>query len=863
MAVLRPFEQIDAGGVDSRSNPINMPRNRALRCLNWVPRQAGFWEQRWGYSTVTMSTVTASPIHSMFPYRTWNGNKFVLFMSNDKTLKVLDTATNTVTTPALRGTAIASTAKGNGFFANNRFHYGNGTDQKWFDGSTWRDSGLPQLDAIANLSGITVVEGTRELKAAEASSVTLTAVAGGSFPQDLTGRLIYIALFGLSGIDAAGELGPATIFAGSGRVLVGLNNKITVSNMPSFTSGLQKLLAGTDDGGNLAYFFTNKTLNINSCTRSGTTQTIDVSATNHGLSQNDVVIVAGTTSFDGVYFVLQVVDSNTFSIVVPGTNLNANTGAVGTASRIVTAGNAATSIDILADTRDKSYQVNQDLGLPASTVGGSNPGFQFYGSIYNPSTGHVGNRVAIGGRALQTAYRSNWHITNLPNFLGQDSEWRILIGRTGDGAQVPYVCADNAVNWLFTRPAGFSGSLLQTALIVSDSQIDGAHEMPSRNGIIPSQCNMFCLAADFAYAADPGSPFLRRSGDLSQASERGDTFTGRPEQSWAPDDVDTFPTAEALTGIFEVDQEVFCGTLHDCAVSTNLAGIPQWVGPWNVGIAGPRAGTKCGSHGFYWLSGDKQLCTLEQGVPVVISEEYEAAELFQIGDQYLNSVELVYYRNAAKQKDELRIEVQLTDGTPYTIIHDFRLREVFTAPGSLYGQGYSSQFQGALATSFTSAAVRDATGALQVYSGASTGQIYQIYSGADDAGNQYNSDLILLVNGGTNRPSVPFIDWYGDGQIDVSKGQTLSTSLAATSEFSFEDVTPSSNPAQTVPGSENDFLFRAYFEHPEVQHVYIRFQLTSHSADGNLELNSPPHVPLESYGRLYEIIPSVGDERER
>lgn len=863
MPALKPFEQIDAGGVDSRSNPINMPRNRALRCLNWVPRQAGFWELRWGYSTVTMSLVTASPIHSMFPYRTWNGNKFVLFMSNDKSLKTLDTSSGTVTTPALRGAAIASTSKGNGFFANNRFHYGNGTDQKWFDGSTWRDSGLPQLDAIANLSGITVVEGIRELKSAEASSVTLASVAGGSFPQDLTGRLIYIALFGLSGIDAAGELGPATIFVGSGRVLVGLTNQITVSGMPSFTAGLTKLLAGTDDGGNLAYFFTNKTLNISACTRVGTTQTINVSATNHGLSQNDVVIVAGTTSFDGVYFVLQVVDSNTFSIVVAGTNLNANTGAVGTVSRIVTASNTTTTINITADTRDKSYQVNQDLGLPASSVGGSNPGFQFYGSIYNPSTGHVGNRVAIGGRALQTAYRSNWHITNLPNFLGQDSEWRILIGRTGDGAQVPYVCTDNAVNWLFTRPAGFSGSLLQTALIVSDSQIDGSHEMPSRNGIIPSQCNMFCIAGDFAYAADPNSPFLRRSGDLSQASERGDTFTGRPEQSWAADDVDTFPTAEAMTGIFEVDQEVLCGTLHDCAISTNLAGIPQWVGPWNVGIAGPRAGTKCGSHGFYWLTGDKQLCTLEQGVPIVVSEEYEAAELSQIGDQFLNSVELVYYRNAQKQKEELRIEGQLANGTPYTIIHDFRLREIFTSPGSLYGQGYSSQFTGALATTFTSAAVRDSTGALQIYAGASTGQIYQEYSGADDSGGQYNADLILLVNGGTNRPSVPFIDWYGDGEIDVAKGQTLSTSLSPDSEFAFEDVTPADNPAQSVPGSDNDFLFRAFFDHPEVQHVYIRFQLTSHSADGNLNLNSPPHIPLESYGRLYEIIPVVGDERER
>src|ERR1700676_564490 len=140
MAALLPFEQVDAGGVDSRSNPINMPRNRALRCFNWVPKQAGYWELRWGYSTVSMSTVSVAAIHSIFPYRTLDGHKYVLF-AQGTTLRTLDTATGIVTTPTVRGAAIASSAKGAGFFANNRFHYGNGTDQKWFDANVWRTSG--------------------------------------------------------------------------------------------------------------------------------------------------------------------------------------------------------------------------------------------------------------------------------------------------------------------------------------------------------------------------------------------------------------------------------------------------------------------------------------------------------------------------------------------------------------------------------------------------------------------------------------------------------------------------------------------------------------------------------------------------
>jgi hypothetical protein len=861
MASLRPFEQIDAGGVDSRSNPINMPRNRALRCLNWVPRQAGFWELRYGYSTVTMSTVTASAIHSIFPYRTWDGNKYVIF-GQGTMLNVLNTATGAVTTPTRYDGNFASSAKAQGYFAANRFHYGNGTDQQWYDGTAWRANGLRALVA-ADIQNVTVVEGVRELTTAQASTITLTSAGGGSFPASLlTGYLMYVAIFDTS----VNEIGPATIFVGSGRVTTTLNQKITVGNLPNLSSvntNWVKLIAGTIDGGNLAGFFTNTSTNLTSCMRSGTTLT--VVATAHGLSTGDVVIIVGTLSFDtgttGTVYAVTVVDANTFTLTLPAAT-GTNTGAVGAVRRIVQAGNAATSVDVLANTLDAvSYQVNQTRGLAASTIGGSNPGYQFYASICRPNGGgHVGNRIAIGPVALQTAYRSNWRIAGLPNFFGlSNGELNLLIGRTGDGAQVPYPCADNALNWAVVS----SGLVGVTSITITQGQIDGQHELPTRNGTIPTQCNMFAVAGDFIYAGDTGSPYLRRSGDMSQNTERGNTFTGRAEQSWAPDDVDTFPTGEALTGMFEVDQEVLCGTLHDSAISVNLAGIQQWVGPWAVGIAGIRAGTKCGSHGFYWVTGDKQLATLIQGVPLVVSEEYEAAELAQIGSQFLPTVEAVYYRDPSTQKDELRIEAQKSDGTPYTIIHDFRLREIFSAPSSPYGQGYSSQFVGPLATVFTSALVRDTNGKLQVYSGASTGQLYQLYTGADDVGNQYTADLILLSNAGTMRPSVPFIDWYGDANVSVSVGRTLQTTTTTGTQFSFDPITSDINPAQSVPGAENDFLYRFYFTVPEMQHMYMRFQLTSHSADGTLALSSPPHCPLENYGRIYELIPAVGDERER
>lgn len=849
MPPLRPFEQIDAGGVDSRSNPLNLPRNRALRCLNWAPKEAGFWELRWGYSSVTMSTVSASAISGLFPYRTLDGHKYVLFMQGTA-LKTLDTATGTVTTPAVRGAAVSSSAKGMGVFANNRFHYGNGTDQKWFDGTTWRTSGLPAL-TFTQVQNVTVTEGVRELTGTQASTITLTAAAGGAFPADtLTGHLVYVAIFDVSN----NELGPATISVSTGRVKLTLNQKITVAVMPDLSAvnaNWVKLIGGTIDGGNLAFFFTNTSASISQVSRTGATMT--VTATAHGLSTGDVAILAGTPA-DGVY-VVTVTDVDHFTVTLALAVVGGPLVTVGgtmTVKRIIKAANATTTVDVLANTQDTSYQVNQNLGLAASTVGGSQPGYQLYASIYNPNGGgHAGNRIAIGGRLLQTGYRSNWHIAGLPDLSGTDTEWNILIGRTGDGAAVPYACADNAVNWTFAQSA-------QTSLTLNAANIDGAHELPTRNGIIPAQCNMFCVAGDFVYAADTASATLRRSGSL--ADDRAGIFTGRPEQSWAPNDIDTFPTGEAITGMFEVDQEVLCGTLHDTAMSVNLAGITQWVGPWAVGIAGRRAGTKCGAHGFFFVTGDKQIATISQGVPLPVSEEYELAELAQIGDAFLSTVECVYYRNPGKNKDELRIEAQKADGTPYTIIHDFKLRDG-SAPVSLYGQGYASTYLGPLSTAFPVSAVRDSTG-LQVYAGGSNGQLYKLYSGADDAGNQYSADLILLINGGPNRPNVPFVDYYGDANVKITVGRNLSTSLAAGAQWGFDPPNADANVAEAVSGSEQDFRYRVFLTPPEVQRLYVRFQLTSHSGDGNLDLNSPPHVPLESYGRIYELLPAAGDERE-
>jgi len=95
--------------------------------------------------------------------------------------------------------------------------------------------------------------------------------------------------------------------------------------------------------------------------------------------------------------------------------------------------------------------------------------------------------------------------------------------------------------------------------------------------------------------------------------------------------------------------------------------------------------------------------------------------------------------------------------------------------------------------------------------------------------------------------------------------KSLKASLDANSEFAFVPVTPTDDVPESVQGYEDSFLYRAQLGDSGVDllKTYLRFQLTSHSGDGSLALNSPPHVPLEDYGRIYEVIPSVGQARER
>jgi hypothetical protein len=420
--------QFEFGGVDSRSNPLNLPRNRSLRCLNWDITEDGHLQLRYGYAVTNQGTASAARIVNFCSYKKLDGTRLLVFFDGT-TPKTMNLATGVVTTPTVKGTAFASAAKGVFFFVNNRLFFFNGTDKKFFDGTYWRDIGIRSITSV------------------EAAAVA-TALSAGA----------------------------------------------------------------------------------------------------------------------GV--------------------------------------------------------------LPASTVGGSQPGYDFYVAIYNPTTGDIGNAVKVGTRLVPGSVK-NIDFTGLPNLSGEDTEWVKLILRTGDGGSVAYACADAAGNWFTIANAATTGTM-------NVSEIDGDAEAPSRNSQ-PSAFDKACLAGDFVYGNASGSATIYRSGNA--ALKRQGTFPGNPEACFAANDIETFPPNDALSCLVAPGQDPWCFSLTASAVLvTDLQGNMYWDGPWPIGCAGQRAFCKGPDNG-YWVSGEKQLCTMTSDGPVSISSEYEAALLAKIGDAYLSETE--------------------------------------------------------------------------------------------------------------------------------------------------------------------------------------------------------------------------------
>src|ERR1039458_4523323 len=174
---LKPTETYPAGGVDSRSNPISMPKDRYRAVHDLWPQQDGSFRLRDGYALLANGLQPNVPIHSIVsvvgPGPSYT--PLIVFWQNT-TPYIYDTVAETVTSSTLRGQPIQSGSRFCYYYQNGHLHAFNGTDAKWFDGTIWRDIGLPTLTKV-QLASVFVHQGLSAITPTEALAVTLTSAS--------------------------------------------------------------------------------------------------------------------------------------------------------------------------------------------------------------------------------------------------------------------------------------------------------------------------------------------------------------------------------------------------------------------------------------------------------------------------------------------------------------------------------------------------------------------------------------------------------------------------------------------------------------------------------------------------------------
>ena len=805
------------GGVDSRSNPLNMPRNRSIRCRNWVVAEGGWLQLRQGYAEISQSTLTATAIHSMADYQLWAGTRYLLY-GQGTTLRRFAMSGGTTTTLA----TLSSSSNWDSYIAFNRIFLGNGTDMKSYDGTTLRNIGI-RAPSSSEYSSVVAYALTRTLTTAEAAAVTITQTAAAtSFPVTAVGYQWYVAHYTASTNSVSPFMAVGT------RTTNAAGTRFDFASLPTTYS--VKIYARTTDGGGTPKIVVNAApVTITSVSRTGGVLTVNTS-TNHGYSVGNTAIVIKMTSdadgalFNGVYVISTTPTTTQFTCST--LFQDTQSGGAGQTARAAETATATATAQI--STTQTLLEIGSTWGgLAAASTTGADSGYQVYMAYYNPTTGQVGNCVKVGGRISYSTAGYWGRIDNLPSLSGVDSEWVKLFGRTADGGQIPYVITDSGGNWQYAGNTDGNFDLKWFDL-------DYNHELPTHNGV-PTGMDKFARVGDRIYGNPPNSPYIYRSGN--EADSRAGTFTGRPEESWHSSDVETFPTGQPVTSLQEYEYECWAFTLNDCAALSDLSGVLVWRGPYNIGCAGQRAFVRT-HYGPFFLTGEKQLAVVTNQGPMVISGEYEAALLAKIGDSYLTATELTYYRDPAYNIDHIKIKARDSSGDPFVVIHDFRLRD----DQSPFGQAYEQVYVGALASNFTTASVRNSNGTRRIWAGGSDGRLYDLDSGASDNGTQFSADYIALVNFGNQRPGLEEVEFQGDQNTTISYLTELNRSLT---DF------PAAGITEVVPGWDTSYLYRTMNLLPEVKTAYVRFQLTSHSSDGNTALGSTPHVPLETYGRIW------------
>jgi hypothetical protein len=484
------------------------------------------------------------------------------------------------------------------------------------------------------------------------------------------------------------------------------------------------------------------------------------------------------------------------------------------------------------------------------------------------STATITNTVLTGGVATYTAANTfaegqNVSVSGTTNGGGVFNTTGNVINPTGttfqlaiDEANVASAADTGTASVTSSGSRIVAGNTATTAVLTS-SVVDFTQELPYRNGV-PPPLDKFTKVGSVIFGAVEGDINLHYTENDSEptASATSANFVGVPAESWSPDNIEPFPTAEVPTCI-----QTYGGTagffysknyLAIWALELYQAGQNPWSAVINVGCAGQRAWIDT-PYGPIWMTWDKQLMTWNGTGAQPISEEYERSLLGQIGNAYIPTTELAYYRDPELGIDRLYVKSKDVNGNPVIVIHDFRLQDY----RNQVAMGYDFLYAGMTPSTFIGTGytprqnVRDTNFRERLWTGAADGNFYQLEDGStSDNNTEYTGDAIALINAGDDKPLLDAIEWQGDGNVEVSYTTKASLSLGDYEEGITEEV-EDGNP-------DNRYQVKVT---EEARWVYARFQLTSHPADGNFVLGDPPFVPMPSYGVINGITPKFGRPR--
>lgn len=483
---------------------------------------------------------------------------------------------------------------------------------------------------------------------------------------------------------------------------------------------------------------------------------------------------------------------------------------------------------------------------PAGTFGVTSlSGYQFYISYYDPTSGVIGNAIAIGGRVTVAGATDSIAIANLPNLSGVNPEWVKLIGRTNDGGQIPYACIDASGNLIVAGNSSTSAS-------VTSSAFNPNMEMPTRN--TPPSGFDKCTSV-------LGRVFLNRPGDFNifytptAADSPTGQWTGVAEESAPADNLIPFPTAEPVTCLQGYNFSAWFFTRNHMAIwSEYLNGVTgnanPWQGVWPIGCAGQRAFVIT-PYGPYWLSGNKELMTWSGDGPVPASGEYQLGLLGKIADTNLALTEVTYLRDPENEIDRVYVRGWDANNNPVVVIHDFNLRDV----RSIFGQGYQYTYTGLVPQTFVGAGcspfvpVSDTSLKIRMWAGGADGHFNQLEDGNSDNGQEYAGDCIGMYDMGTELPLITDVQFTGDDKLQFSYGTQLA-----------QQIDDFISPDMREPTSENDDRM-IYSVGGEGRYLIYRLQLTSHHADGNFTPTDPLFCPINAYGTIFGARTTLGATR--